>query len=179
MATIQHDYISCCGLREINSLSENGDAKSAMLDLVNEIYGPIAPKVKKVNPYKRPKGVEWKRGTFGERYWVNASGEHIYEYMAEDWEYDNNPLYDDDSYDARWRYAVFTQAGKGQSYGRKFAALIRKEKLGEVVQATTKTVKNPNSGNILKAWMWTVNHKNLKAWAQKQADAQVKAKGAK
>jgi hypothetical protein len=175
MATIKHDYISCCGLREIDSLSQDRNPIKSMLTLAEEMYGPLKPKAEKVNPYKPPKGTRWKLdGLWGDEYWMK-DGQRIYRYQMEDWDYAHNPdYYDDDDYDSKWRYAVFTQAGKGESYGRKFAALIRKQKLGTVVQATTKTVTNPNSGNVLKAWLWTVNHKNLRKWAQKQADKEQK-----
>lgn len=164
---------ACCGLRELDGLSQHSDPVAAMKDITMQIYGELRPKAtgKEVNPYKKPKDKQWENtSSWSGRFWTRDDGMIVYEYQAEDWEYDRSCNDGGGDVDKKWRYAVFTQAGKKRTYGKKFAALIRRENLGEVMQATTKSVKNPNSGNILKAWIWTVNHKNLKAWAQKQAN---------
>jgi hypothetical protein len=67
------------------------------------------------------------------------------------------------AYDHKWRHAIFTQAGKGKRYGVQFAAYITKHKLGTVVASPTKV--NPNSGNPLKAFIWTVNWPAFRKWA--------------
>lgn len=70
-------------------------------------------------------------------------------------------------YDWEWRFrfAVFTEAGgKKSTYGKNFARYIEKHGLGEVV--ATKTKVNPNSGNPLKAFVWTMNIPALKSWAK-------------
>lgn len=185
MARIDGDN-NCCGLRELAGLSEHSDPTKNMEDIVVEMYGSniLTARNKETNPYKKPKGVRWRTSASDfwsdNRYWLKEDGTKVYESQMRDWDYQHGrgDRYDDDR-DSLWRYAVFTQAGTGATYGRKFAALIKKENLGEVVQATTKTVTNPNSGNVLKAWLWTVNHKNLRAWAQKQGEAKAKTKGAK
>ena len=174
-----NDGMNCCGLRELSGLSKATSPETAMLDIATNAFGEIAPKAegKKVNPYKKPKDKKWQtipNSFWGDRYWTRDNGERVYEYQAQEWEDGRRYYGDDDEGDKFWRYAVFTQAGKNATYGKKFAALIRREKLGEVVQATTKTVKNPNSGNILKAWVWTVNYPALKKWAVKYV-----SKGAK
>jgi hypothetical protein len=66
-------------------------------------------------------------------------------------------------YDHTWRHALFTQAGKGKRYGTNFATYITKHKLGTVVATPTKV--NPNSGNPLKAFIWTINWPAFKKWA--------------
>ena len=71
-------------------------------------------------------------------------------------------LAEDFRYDHKWRHAVFTQAGKKARYGLSFAAFIKKHKLGTVVASPTK--ENPNSGNPLKAFVWTVNWPALRKY---------------
>ena len=44
-------------------------------------------------------------------------------------------------------------------YGRKLAALIEKEKLGVVVALPV--TYNPNSGNRVKAWLWSVRKRKV------------------
>lgn len=60
-----------------------------------------------------------------------------------------------------WRYAIFTQAHHPEMpctpYGEEFAAYIRAHELGEVIETTGRHI-NPNSGNVLKVWVWTVDH---------------------
>lgn len=62
----------------------------------------------------------------------------------------------------RQPHLIFTQAGRGATYGKRFAAYLVKEGLGTVVATPSKT--NPNSGNPLVAWIWTTNKKALKKW---------------
>jgi hypothetical protein len=67
-----------------------------------------------------------------------------------------------------FRYAIFTQAGlsdEGYAYGEEFAAFIVDNKLGAVTE-TEGRHKNPNSGNILKCWIWTVNHSAVRGYAR-------------
>lgn len=71
----------------------------------------------------------------------------------------NNPYY---PRTRRWRHAVFTEA-KG-NYGRKFATFLRQNHLGKVV-CTPKEI-NPNSGNPLRAFVWTVDWPAVEAWEQ-------------
>lgn len=42
---------------------------------------------------------------------------------------------------------------------------ISSKNLGTTIETTKKV--NPNSGNTLKVWIWTVNNKNLLAWYKK------------
>jgi hypothetical protein len=64
--------------------------------------------------------------------------------------------------DHKWRHAVFSQAGKRSTYGKRFAAYITKEKLGTVVETETKV--NPNSKNPLKAFIWTIDWDAMRKW---------------
>ncbi len=61
-------------------------------------------------------------------------------------------------------FLFFTGVSK-ERYGQKFKALILKNKLGTIIE--TKAKRNPNSGNAIKAWVWTVNRKNFKEYAKK------------
>lgn len=74
----------------------------------------------------------------------------------------------------RFRYAIFSQAGKTSKYGLKFAAFIKEHGLGELVE--TGFHKNPNSGNYLKAWIWTVDHIAVRAWLAKTTAAEKEMK---
>jgi len=56
----------------------------------------------------------------------------------------------------RFRYVIFSQAVKRATYGTAFAKFIEKYKLG-TLQSTEFNI-NPNSGNYLKIWTWTVDH---------------------
>jgi hypothetical protein len=69
----------------------------------------------------------------------------------------------------RCSHAIFSEA-RGMlmndgPYGERFAAYIRRHNLGTVT--ASKRVENPNSGNQLKVWVWTINKRNLRAWARK------------
>lgn len=62
-------------------------------------------------------------------------------------------------------HAVFSEAQDGAgSYGEKFSAYILKNKLGDVIASQRRV--NPNSGNRLKVWIWTLNKQGLKKWAE-------------
>jgi hypothetical protein len=82
-------------------------------------------------------------------------GKQAYTKSERDGRYENN----------RWRHAIFSQASVhagANVYGTKFAAYIVKHKLGTVVE--TEELVNPNSGNYLKAWIWTVDHEAAHAF---------------
>mgnify|MGYP001598676929 CR=1 FL=1 len=49
-------------------------------------------------------------------------------------------------------------------YGEALTAYIKKHKLGTVV--VSKAGINPNTGNKIKAWIWTVNNKKMLAYAK-------------
>ena len=53
-------------------------------------------------------------------------------------------------------HVFFTQAGS-RRYGQNLAATITRLRLGKVVASEKK--RNPNSRNLLKMWIWTVNWK--------------------
>lgn len=50
--------------------------------------------------------------------------------------------------------------------GHNLEAYIKKHALGAVLR--TKAARNPNSGNLLTMWVWTVNIKNWAAHARKE-----------
>lgn len=66
---------------------------------------------------------------------------------------------------SRWRYCIFSQANKGRKYGIELAAYIKEHNLGDVVETGWNV--NPNSGNDLKVWMWTVDWDAFRAHYQK------------
>lgn len=60
-------------------------------------------------------------------------------------------------------FLFFTGVTK-EKYGQKFKALIKKEKLGTIIE--TRSKKNPNSSNKIKAWIWDINKTKLRAFAK-------------
>ena len=72
------------------------------------------------------------------------------------------------TFQPRFRYAIFSQAGARAKYGVAFAKFIQENKLGKVVRADGKFHKNPNSGNMLTAWIWTLDEKAIDAWLKKE-----------
>jgi hypothetical protein len=68
-----------------------------------------------------------------------------------------------------WRYAIFTEAwrqdGAQYGYGEAFATYIREHGLGDVIETTGEHV-NPNSGNVLKVWVWTIDHDAVRPLAE-------------
>lgn len=70
-------------------------------------------------------------------------------------------------------HVVFTATGRAK-YGRAFAAYITQHKLGDLVCSTLAT--NPNSGNKLQGWIWTIDREALVKWFKAQ-DASKKVKG--
>lgn len=61
---------------------------------------------------------------------------------------------------------VLSGAKKGDDgAGGRLAAYIVKNRLG--VCLSTPRRRNPNSGNVIKAWVWVISHRGLKAWDAK------------
>jgi hypothetical protein len=67
-----------------------------------------------------------------------------------------DPYNDSDNF----AHVFFTQAGKRTTYGTRLAEYIKRLDLGSVVSTPVET--NPNSGNPLKMFVWTVNWKALR-----------------
>ena len=59
--------------------------------------------------------------------------------------------------------AVAKGARKASRYGLNLANYIQKNNLGTVVQ-TAEQRRNPNSGNLISAFLWTPNQKGIAAW---------------
>lgn len=71
-------------------------------------------------------------------------------------------------------HAVFTATGRAK-YGRAFAAYITQHKLGDLVCSTLAT--NPNSGNKIQGWIWTLDREALVKWYKAQNTSKSKVKG--
>ena len=67
-------------------------------------------------------------------------------------------------YRPRVAHLIFTQASPGR-YGADLAAYIIKNKLGTILQ--TPSQANPNSGNKVIMFLWSLDKPNLIAWARK------------
>lgn len=63
--------------------------------------------------------------------------------------------------DINFIHVVFSDT-KRSSKGSSLASYIKRKGLGSVVATSYK--KNPNSGNSLKAWLWTINRYALVEW---------------
>lgn len=63
-------------------------------------------------------------------------------------------------------FILFTDAVKYKN-GQELARFIQKHDLGTVYGARART--NPNSGNKIKAWIWSPNKRKLKAYYRKYA----------
>lgn len=74
---------------------------------------------------------------------------------AFDLHYDKEPKYGGIGLDKGMTY-IFSDADKFGN-GKKLYTYIKKNKLGKVV--STGPVKNPESGNIIRTWLWTYNGK--------------------
>lgn len=74
--------------------------------------------------------------------------------------------YDRELFNGKFRYGIFAEANQfdsnAKTYGRQFAKLIIDNKLGTLVE--TERNVNPNSGNEVKVWVWTINHEAVKKW---------------
>ena len=138
--------MSCCGVREINGLSQYRGGPAAMRAFVAYL--------------KQPGGYPTDRKATKPGDGTSAA-----------------------AYNSRFRYVCFTQAQpqkiNNRGYGFAFAAFIRKHKLGEVVIASEGDHVNPNSGNQLKMWTWTVDHDRLNTWYAKDSAAVKRVKAAK
>ena len=61
-------------------------------------------------------------------------------------------------------FILFTGVSK-ERYGQRFASLIKKNKLGKILETRAKL--NPNSGSIIKTWIWDINRPATRAWDNK------------
>lgn len=59
-------------------------------------------------------------------------------------------------------YAVFTDHTNGKTYGKALAKYIKENGLGTVTAMRSKM--NPNSGNVIKLYVWTVNRQAMTKW---------------
>lgn len=63
----------------------------------------------------------------------------------------------------KFRFVIFTDINK-RTYGSRLAAYIVEHKLGDVIE--TGQHKNPNSRNMVRVWVWTLDHRALKLWKE-------------
>lgn len=167
----------CCGLKELHGLSTHETSETAMIALGRIIY-PTQEETAALIAKVRARALKDKADPYTEGYLTSPN-------RADDGR--RNAVFADHLAYARFRFATFAEAINPQymgkdgaeptnyDYGRRFAALIRKEKLGDVLE--TGRHVNPNSNNHLKVWIWTLDHVALKAWLEKQPEY-VKARDA-
>ena len=61
-------------------------------------------------------------------------------------------------------FYLFTEVTH-EKYGHELKKFIIKHNLGKVIKTTSR--KNPNSGNMITAYIWEVNNKNFKSYCDK------------
>src|SRR5947207_1098090 len=93
-------------------------------------------------------------------------------HMADMWLSVYQPVKEYPNGKCNWRFAIFTEArypdhptASYTTYGQRFAEFIRKNELGDLVE-TTGEHQNPNSGNFLRVWVWTVDDEATRRGAQ-------------
>lgn len=64
-------------------------------------------------------------------------------------------------------YILFTGVIK-DGYGQRFTNFIRRNKLGSV--RAGKQTRNPNSSNVINAWLWQINIEGLNRWYSKKEE---------
>jgi hypothetical protein len=150
--------MQCCGVHEISMLSSHDSAESAMLSFCKIIY-----------PVQKENDKLWQQAMKN----AKAAG-------ANSWDarfsggFRHGAIYQDVAQYSKFRFAVFTEAiqkdeartGFPFTYGRKFAAFIKKNKLGSLVE-TEQHELNPNSGYHVKVFVWGVDHSALAKWYEK------------
>lgn len=77
------------------------------------------------------------------------------------------------SFGRRFAHILFSEAGTSVTYGRRLKEAIEAYKLGTVVESPQ--VVNPNSGNLLRAYLWTIDHEAFSKWNPDTATPVVKA----
>jgi hypothetical protein len=65
---------------------------------------------------------------------------------------------------ANFRFIIFTGVVK-ELYGQKLKKYILDNKLGTIIE--TRAGLNPNSHNIIKVWVWTLDRRALSHWCVK------------
>lgn len=179
------NHLECCGLREFDGLSGYGTAKEALLSMLVKKIEIDQEELKR----RIDEGMANQEARF-RRLYPYFSNAQIATRVADSYRAvklgveanmrdelrdelgGGGDDYDEDSakLPRNFRYAIFSQAGigrgQGARYGTNLAAYITRNKLGKVI--STGTSINPNSGNLLKVFVWTVDHKALEKWAEKQ-----------
>jgi hypothetical protein len=152
----------CCGIKEINGLSYYTNAKSAMLGFCSVIY-----------PNPKENDAKWKRAC------EQAEKENIpYYHPGFTGPQTTGAIYEGTEQYSKFRFAIFSEAihpvyhGEGRKgwpyqYGQMFAKFIEKNKLGSLT-TTDNHELNPNSGSLVKVWVWGIDHDALKAWYEKE-----------
>lgn len=150
----------CCGTHEINGLSYQSTPERAMLEFCKVIY-----------PTEAENKTKWEKACAA----AAAAGCHSWDPRFTGG-MNSGAVYEHTTQYSRFRFAIFTEAvapnelkdtRPGRTYGRRFAKLIEQEKLGSLV-STEKHELNPNSENLVKVWVWGIDHDALKAWYAKQ-----------
>lgn len=146
--------LHCCGIKELDQLANAGAEANMHQFCQTTMPDPEANKVmvEKVQARALKLGVSWYN-------LIGIQNPPVEAYV----------VFNDPAQYARFRYAIFSEAhyrntpeDAGPTYGRDFARFITSHKLGEVI-CTGRHI-NPNSSNLLRAWIWTVDWDQLRTW---------------
>lgn len=161
----------CCGLRELHYLSSHRTPEDAMIAFGRTIY-PTEKEIREQVAKAQARAAAAKVSPYTNGYIGQGN-------RTEDQR--RNVLYEDPVQYGRFRFITFaealnpnhinsngTEVDGSPDYGRKFAAFIQANKLGEVT--STGRHVNPNSGNHLKIFIWAIDHGELQKWLKKQPE---------
>lgn len=158
----------CCGLKEIDGLAHQPDPRASMLNFCKVIYPTKEENENHLHVIRQ--NAKDAGGEF------NSDGNPVSHLAGFYWgQYGFNGAFQDTAQYSRFRHATFSEAmpnapeligsdreRNNYMYGRNFAAYILDNQLGTTV--TTPREVNPNSGNLLQVWIWTIDHTALSAW---------------
>ena len=155
-------YMDCCGVKELSGLSSYPEPELAMRALGTQLY-PDPDKNQALIAAVRARAKK------------DGKSSYAFGYMGvQPMPVEAHAVYDSIDQYSRFRFAIFTEAHNptqtedlGPKYGQRFAAMIRKKGLGDLIE--TGRHINPNSGNKLKVWVWTIDHAALVGWLKEDA----------
>jgi hypothetical protein len=63
---------------------------------------------------------------------------------------------------------VVKQPGSNPKYGPRFAAYIKRHKLGVVTESVARPNRVNHPDHVVKVWVWATSQRGLEAWARKK-----------
>lgn len=134
--------MGCCAIEELNYICDNNTQQDTLECFANNHYHPAEEIEEWVEDKRSRRTFPWETPIYEGKY--VKTGE-------------TRP--------AKWTtpaFVVFSQAGEGH-YADKLKELILKLSLGEVM--TSPTRHNPNSGNNVTVFLWSIDRDAFHRWA--------------